>query len=318
MKRTRATTARTLAAIAVLTAGAWGGDVRASAYAFSNNHVTVAFGNAIVRESQRSSGENRAEFGGSPSSTTSAPFDPAEAVSGHLPFADTNVFGPRGRTPEYARADVRIDSNSIFGMEGTNVAEIYRTSPGTANATARTHFDFDLMQTSEQLVTISVFASPELEVATDRKDFASAEVSFVVTFFQRGDDGHQEVIFRWTPGGDPKTDYFKLRGTVQEGADPFDLQHAISCFATCSEHYAEAGLFNIAYGIGTGAKYGVFVDWTERVSVNVPEPPTPVLLLGAIAAALTCAGRRGARRERSSICRKKSRAVRRPRSLPAA
>src|SRR4030095_13657405 len=95
---------------------------------------------------------------------------------------------------QYARSDSLITNNTLL-LGGSNVAEVYRASPGAANASASLLFTFGMQQTSASPISIALSADPFMMVTSDLSgESALAAISLVVDFF---DPTTSDVLFEW-------------------------------------------------------------------------------------------------------------------------
>lgn len=238
---------------------------------------------------------NSAEFQGFGRDQTMDPTDAIQARSGPGPFPGQNQFEPHGRTGQYARADALIFFGG-FGGANLNVAEIYRTSPGSADAFATVTITFDLEQNSDKPILFSFNAFPRMTVATGAdNDFSLASISFRLTLHDRDTLEH---YLSWTPIGDPLNDFERNGGVVTDVLDPYSLNKEIFRINPGQEDYfrpleGQDSKFSLGYKRTKGQKYTATVEWRENAGGGVTPEPSSVVLLGLGAAVLLgCAWRR--------------------------
>jgi hypothetical protein len=271
--------------------------VKASAYAYSLNSIfDFRISNVAVFDHQTSSAFNVAEFAGFGVDVVNGPIDPRQAQSGPGPFPPENRFSPQGGNGQFARADNLISSTSILSMQGLNVAEAFRSSPGQARASSTTTLQFGITRTSDaDPVAIFFDSAPSMVVQSELSGESSiARLAFSVTFYEHGT---RNQLLQWTPNGDPLHDFTFSAGVVTNVKDPFSLNKTIVCLDACFTFYdlkGEATGWGLDYRLGGGGQqFDVEVNWRESVDVtavgSTPEPASislvfPVLVTLAVSA----------------------------------
>jgi hypothetical protein len=183
--------------------------------------------------------------------------------------------------PGYSRADTEIEGTTIGALDGQNVAEAYRTTPGSASDLAFDGFEFGITPTvADQPISIEVFANPNMQVATTGDGTAQANIYLSVTI---SDHATGATLLTWAPNG--TLDDFTLvgGGAVSAQEDPYSLNTGINCSGTCSKSYAPGfNSWDLSYEGAAGEQYDVLVRWSETVSVTIPEPASLGLTGGAL------------------------------------
>ena len=145
--------------------------------------------------------------------------------------SDYTFCSKRGSTG-YARADTGRSFNVMDndGPNSGNVAEAYRTTPGTASASANTKLSNQITTTvGGGPVRFAFFTTPFMRVMTSTAgDEAVAELALTLSVMLGND-----IIFTWSPCGNPSdASCFKLMDphvSVAAVRDPFDLNQTIQC-----------------------------------------------------------------------------------------
>jgi hypothetical protein len=259
------------------------------AYAFSSNRITdfQLIGGSVTTFGVIGVGlGNFAELEGSGanvrdnSDATGGTFmDAGQATSGAGPFAAENTFTRKGTTSDYARADSILreaDTLGPFTLAGENVAEAFRSSPGSARATADVLVRFLIDQSTDQPMRFFFRAAPIMIALADPEDSALAEIVFSLTL---SDLGGTELL-RWTPNGDPESDFVRGGGEVSNVADPFSLNQRITAPPGLT-YIPGQGEFRMDFGVKAGQQYEAALVFREHVRLTVapiPEPPSFLLL----------------------------------------
>jgi hypothetical protein len=262
-----------------------GSPLRAStAYAYSANNVFVGFDNGTVVNPLTSAALTSSSFSGFGTSTHPGPTDPPQAKTGPGPFPPENSFGPQGPVGQfgYSRADTEINSATVDDLAGANVAEAYLTAPGNASDIAIDSFTFGLTATvANQPISITILASPSMQVTTTGDGFAQANIYFSVSI---DDHTTHALLLAWAPNGNPLHDTTLNAGSVSSVEDPYSLNNQIACSGNCSNSYAPSGInqWTLSYEGTVGELYDVTVRWYETVNVAIPEPASLGLTSGAL------------------------------------
>ncbi len=256
-----------------------------SAYAFSTNRITdFTILNVIssVPPIRSVSLRNEAEFGGFGRDVrVDDRLDAPQARSGPGPFPPENTFTAQGPpTGNWARSDSVIvlgPSSFFFFREGRNVAEAFRTVPGSADAIAVVGFSTrgsPLLDGTP--IQFAFTARPALIASADPQDFAEASIRFELTVYDRDDN----QLLQWTPNGDPLTDFVRSGGVVSNVVDPFSLNESVSS-PPGGLYLPGEGEFRLSFTPPPGSGLlTVDVIFLERAAVTVVPEPASLLLLG--------------------------------------
>jgi hypothetical protein len=255
--------------------------LRAStAYAYSENNASISISNGTT-PGITSLASNTSTFSGFGTDQQSGPLDPPETKVGPGPFPGENSFGPQGPGGlGFSRADTLISSATLDGMGGENVAEAYRTNPGSASDVALDRFRFVLTPTvANQPITITILASPNMRVTTTGDGMARANIDFAVNIF---DSTTHALLLAWFPDGSPLSDFTLNAGSVSSVEDPFNLNAEITCSGTCDQSYSIPGIneWTLSYLGAPGQKYDVIAGWDETVNVLITPEPASLGLTG--------------------------------------
>jgi hypothetical protein len=259
----------------------------ADAYGYSENDVTLSISDATKSDPRSSLSSNEATFGGFGTDKATDPNDARQAESGPGPFPGENSFPAWGRKGEYARADSQIRTKDI-DIDGSNVAETFRTTPGFGDALAGCSIRFRLTQTGAGPIGFILTGHPVLSVSADKPgEFATAAIFVVVTL---RDPTTGNVLFSWEPNG-TTNDFTLNAGVVTNVTDPFSLNKIITAVGgPDSKGYAPGpGTFRISYRGSPNQVFDAAVTWTELVDVSVPEP-SPIAMVG-LGLAIVCSAR---------------------------
>lgn len=215
-------------------------------------------------------------------------------------FAAEDYFAPHGKTASgYARADTGRDLDVIEnGLNSSNVAEAYRTTPGTASANAITKLTAQITtKVPGEEVNFTFFSDPFMRVMTSADgDEAVAELalSLSVLFLSDSDGMPAQTIFTWSPCGNASDascfDLKDPRISVSGVRDPFDLNQTIECSGgACERTWPTNGSprahpYFITLNIPDTGFLLATISAKEDVRVRgVPEPSTILLVATSLA-----------------------------------
>jgi hypothetical protein len=255
------------------------------AYAFSMNDISLFFitpSAAITGPPSIVTG-TVAEFGSFGEDSASGELDVRQAKSGPGPFPDENIFQPQGMTGRYARADslARLGFGTFFS--GQSVAEVFRTSDGTADALAGVSVELTLTQLQDAPINFSFVARPMMAVqAALQEEHAFASLGFRLELFEGAGTTPGTRLLLWTPNGDPENDFVRDGGVVTDVRDPFSLNMEISAPGNTT-YSPGGGTFSISYRREVGQAYMARITFAEEVSVSIPQASSLVLLIAGLA-----------------------------------
>jgi hypothetical protein len=283
----------------------WSGATALPMYGFSTNAVfasvtaTDSEGNKRTFLPSSFSGEHAAEHALDGRDTQGPAVNPRQAKSGPGPFPAEDSYTPQGEVGRgYARADTcTSDFFRCAESQSRNVAEVFRTSMGTAQAQAELILLWQFKVGPGEDVAVGWSAAPAMRVhTTGEREIAIATIDFFVAVSGLGP---AQALFSWVPCGDPADSGCRSRDpsvTVFDIKDPFDLSTSIACIGSCEKSYGgEHGGFGITLrGLGgaDGREIGVFMRATETAGVLIPEPASSSLLILGMLALTVIRGRR--------------------------
>ena len=198
----------------------------------------------------------------------------------------------------FARADTGRDLDIIDrGQNSSNVAEAYRTTPGTASASASTKLTVQMTTSLPgEPVSFSFFSRPFMRVMTSADgDEAVAELalSFSVLFQSGSGQTAARTIFTWNPCGNASdASCFDLKDpnvSVGRVIDPFDVNQTIQCSGSCERTWPtdgneQSGAYSITLNIPDTGYLQASISANENVRVRgVPEPSTILLVASSLA-----------------------------------
>jgi len=285
------------------------GAARAAAYAFSTDFLfLLSITGGMVTSGIGTNTINTAEFGGFGKDNTTQPTDAKQGKSGPGPFPDENRFQPpQGLMGQYARSDSLIDALAAMTPgDMRNVAEAFRSTVGSADASALVQQSFSLRQTSDAAIDFKFTALPTMRVQADGP-LDSSSATIIVQLSLRDPDSNKQFLF-WSPRAnaqDPASSFQIDGGVVTNLVEPYALSTSIFCQAgPCDKTYAPVGgggVFTLSYKREQGQNYIMDMLLSESVRVAVaPEPSTLSLVVVGLTVAAIGTHVQRRRRARSS------------------
>lgn len=248
------------------------------AYAYAYDSMrSLSFDGSVHMGDDTTTSHNTAQFSGYGKADKSDPIDAQQAFVGPGARPGENDFSKKlGTIGQFSRSDSQIVMND---HQTFNVAEGYRTSPGSGLATGETDWQFTLKQTDVNGILFKFSLAPSMQVETKVTDMGAGAIAQLVASLTLTDNTGK-VVMSWKPNGNTATSAEGAltvnAGSVSNIKDPFNVNKDLFCAGDCGPIFyqppATTQDYQIQYDGGVNSVFNVDLHLIEHTEVYIDEP----------------------------------------------